>query len=151
MVLVHLSSLDSYTQQATEAGDESLGELLADAMVEEILKHKGPVYIVDQGWSLGRRESRPRAKLIQAIQGRPVKWIYFDEDTDYWDDFEDDLVEKLHEDGVTKVAVGGIWYEDDLKSGCASETFVRLNEHFPARVIDRILGRESDFEELYES
>jgi len=147
---MHLSTLDSYTYQAREAGDESVGDLLADALIEEIMKHEGPVYIVDQGWSLGRRESRPRARILEAIQGRPIEWIRFDENTDDWDEFEHELIDRLRQDKIKKVAVGGIWYQDDFGGGCATELFLILKKYFPTQVIDRILGKETDIEEIWE-
>ena len=46
LVIVHLSSVDSYADQI---GQEA-GERLARSIVDAVRKHRGPVYIIDQGW-----------------------------------------------------------------------------------------------------
>jgi hypothetical protein len=147
LVIVHLSSLDSYTEAAREeAGDESLGMLLADAIADEVLQHQGPVYIIDQGWSLGRRESRPRESLMLKIADRKdIVWIKFDEDTDDWDEFLADLVALLKKDRVKRVVIGGIWYDPELHEGCATEVYLHLRRHFYTNVNYRIVGCEGDF------
>lgn len=147
LVIVHLSSLDSYTHAAWEAGDESLGDLLADALIEEILNHDGPVYIVDQGWEPDRRESEPRLRILNNLK-RKVTWIHFDEDTQDWDEFERDVVRALKKDGVTKVAIGGVWYRRDLSSGCVTAAYFRLSKHFKTRVNERICGLEEEIDDL---
>lgn len=149
LVIVHLSSLDSYTQQGREAGDESLGDLLADALIKEIREHKGPVYIVDQGWSVGRRESRPRMRVLNSLR-RKVTWMHFDEADQSWDDFDRDVVRRLKKDGVTSVVLAGVWFRKDLSSGCVSEAYLLLAKHFDTVVNERICGLEEDIDELLE-
>jgi hypothetical protein len=149
LVIVHLSSLDSYTHSAKEAGDESLGDLLADALIVEIKKHQGPVYIVDQGWEPDRSESRPRIRVLNSLQ-RKVTWIHFDEAEQDWGEFERDVVKILKRDGVQKVVLAGVWFRKDLSSGCVTEAYFILSKHFETRVNDRICGLEEDIDELIE-
>jgi len=149
LVIVHLSSLDSYTHTAKEAGDKSLGDLLADALIEEIRKHKGPVYIVDQGWDPDRPESAPRLRVLNSLK-RKVTWIHFDEADQDWDDFDRDVFRILERDGVDRVVLAGIWYRKDLSSGCVTEAYFRLQKRFPTRVNERICGLEEDIDELLE-
>jgi hypothetical protein len=147
LVIIHLSSLDSYTQQGVESGNWGLGDDLANGIIDAILNHKGPVYIVDQGWSLGPRESRPRARVIESIEGRPVQWIQFDEDKESWDRFEKEMTRILRRDGVTKVVLGGLWWQSDLEGGCVTETYLRLRKNFKVKVNEGLVGCESDFDD----
>lgn len=149
LVVIHLSSLDSYTSAAKEAGDKSIGDLLADALIQEIRDHKGPVYIVDQGWDPDRPESEPRIRVLNSLKKR-VTWIHFDEADQDWDDFDRDVVPILERDGVTKVVLAGVWYRKDLSSGCVTEAYFRLQKHFQTRVNERICGLEEDIDELLE-
>ena len=139
LVIVHLSSLDSYTADAgPDAGDE-LGYNIAEAIVH----HDGPVIIVDQGWSLGYRESRPRQEVLRRIKVRNgIIWMRFDEATDDWPPFLLYLKKRLEELMVGKVTVGGIWYDPELKSGCATEVYLYLGRFFQAKVDPDIVGRE---------
>lgn len=157
LVIVHLSSLDSYTHQGYESmGDWSAGEALASNIAEAIRTHKGPVYIVNQGWELGHRESRPREWILntafldrwtssdKAGTDKALSWITFDESTQDWDVFEKRLVKRMKQDGITSVIVGGIWYDPLLKEGCATETYLRLRKHFKATVDESITGCDAD-------
>lgn len=149
LVIIHLSSLDSYTHTAKEAGDRSLGDLLADALITEIQNHRGPIYIVDQGWDPDRPESRPRLRVLNALK-KKVTWIHFDEAEQDWDEFENDVVRILNRDGVKDVVLAGVWLRKDLSSGCVSEAYLRLSKHFETRINERICGLEEDIDELLE-
>ena len=149
LVIIHLSSLDSYTHTAKEAGDRSLGDLLADALIVEIQNHQGPIYIVDQGWDPDRPESRPRLRVLNALK-KKVTWIHFDESEQDWDEFENDVVKILERDGVKNVVLAGVWFRKDLSSGCVSEAYLRLSKHFETRINERICGLEEDIDELLE-
>src|SRR3989304_1124535 len=99
LVIVHLSSLDAYTDYA-EQFTPGEGELLGERLTQAILEHQGPVIIVDQGWELGPRPSRPRARLLEEISRRQdIVWIRFDEATDRWEDFFPQLYAVLDEVG----------------------------------------------------
>lgn len=139
LVIVHLSSLDAFTFEAGETEGFSLAEDIAGA----IIRHKGPVIIVDQGWPLQGDESVPRQRLLEDIQGvKGIIWIRFDEETQDWDPFLRKLRQQLRNLNVRKVTVGGVWYNPNLKSGCATEVFVYLRQFFEAKVDESLVGCE---------
>jgi len=139
LVLVHLSSLDSYTAHAGRDEGEALGERLTQA----ILEHQGPVIIVDQGWETGHRESRPRESLLAAIAPRPdVVWLPFDEAEERWEDFFPQLYAALDEAGARSAIVGGIWYDESLHTGCATFTYLTLRQRMPVVVDESLVGCE---------
>lgn len=141
LIIVHLSSLDSYTAQAGRDKGEDLGW----ALTEAILGHKGPVVIVDQGWETGYRESRPREALLEAIKKRPdIVWLEFDEALSDWEPFLEQLARALMELRVTSAVVGGIWYNPSLKSGCVSHVYRYLRAIMPTKVDRGIVGCESE-------
>lgn len=148
LVIVHLSSLDSYTQQAKEAGRPLLGWVLANNIAEAILAHDGPVYIVDQSWPYAGTQSDPRKHVVARIGKRTgIAWIRFDESEQDWEPFLARLRRRLAKDRVSRVIVGGIWYDPGLETGCASTVYVFLRRFFKARVDRLLVGCESDFEE----
>lgn len=143
LVIVHLSSLDSYTAQVGRDKGEDLGW----ALTEAILDHKGPVVIVDQGWETGYRESRPREALLEAIKKRlDITWLEFDEALSDWEPFLKKLARTLTELGVASAVVGGIWYHPSLKSGCVSHVYRHLMALMPTKVDKGIVGCESELD-----
>lgn len=139
LVIVHLSSLDSFT--ADQGMDE--GDQLAFNLADAIVYHDGPVIIVDQGWESEFRQSRPRKRLLSLIQGRKgIIWIKFDEDTEDWEPFLEKLYRRLVKLRVKKVIVGGIWYDPKLKSGCATTVYLYLRRLLQATVDPDLVGCE---------
>lgn len=139
LVIVHLSSLDSYT---AHAGSEE-GKLLGERLTMAILEHDGPVIIIDQGWETGYRESRPRENLLEEISGRrDIVWIQFDEAVENWEDFFPKLYAALDEQGATSAIVGGIWYDESLHTGCATFTYLTLKQRMPVTVDESLVGCE---------
>jgi hypothetical protein len=139
LVIVHLSSLDSFTADAGPDAGGELGYNIADA----ILNHDGPVIVVDQNWSLGHRESRPRSEVLKKIKDRKdVIWIQFDEDVEEWDPFLRKLRARLKLLQVKEVIVGGVWYDPKLKGGCATEVYLYLRKFFKAQVDPELVGCE---------
>lgn len=139
LVIVHLSSLDAYTDHA---GSEE-GKLLGERLTQAILSHPGPVIIVDQDWETGYRASRPRESLLEAIQHRQgIVWIKFDEAVESWDDFFPKLYAALDEQGATSAVIGGIWYEPSLHTGCATFVYLQLRQRMPAVVDEDLVGCE---------
>jgi hypothetical protein len=174
LVLIHLSSLDSYADLEFEATQERGGAFsLAFRMAEAVLKHDGPVVIVDQGWLFVGRESRPRSQFIYELgindwekgplryedwqevgeleifdqRGpyRDITWIKFDEQYSSWDDFLPLLEKTLQELKATKVVLGGLFFEHDLREGCVTETYKFLRDKFPTRVAAELVGCVSDY------
>ncbi len=135
LVIVHLSTIDSYAWTIGEANARQL----ADRIVSAVRKHKGPVYIVDQFW-----DGPLRDHIVAAIADVPVKWIRFDEDVESWDRFLPSLKRKLARDKVTNAVIGGVWFDPTLKEGCATEVYVYLATLMPTTVNKDIVGCMSD-------
>jgi len=143
LVIVHLSSLDAFTAEDSEEG-KLLGERLAMA----ILKHQGPIIIIDQGWETGYRESRPREEILRQIEGRDdlvanIAWIRFDEAEEDWDEFYPKLHQALEEAGATSAIIGGIWFNKSLSSGCATAVYKNLRKRMPTTVDEDLVGCEA--------
>jgi hypothetical protein len=139
LVIVHLSSLDSYTDYA---GSEE-GKLLGERLTQAILSHPGPVIIVDQDWETGYQASRPRESLLEAIQRRQdVVWIKFEEAEESWDDFFPKLYAALDQVEATSSVIGGIWYEPSLHTGCATFVYLHLKQRMPTVVDEDLVGCE---------
>jgi hypothetical protein len=149
LIIVHLSSLDAYTSLLHDVmGNSAHGEELGQELAKAILEHPGPVYIIDQGWDLGRRESRPREEVLKAIKVREdIKWLSFDEDVSDWEDFLPYFKRRLRREGVTSAILGGVWYAVDEESGCVTRVLQDLREIMPAKVNDSIVGCESEADE----
>lgn len=149
LVVIHLSSLDSYADAAHDLTGHWLdAEELAENLSEAILTHAGPVYIVDQNWLFIGRESRPRDRLLDAIEPRKdIVWIEFDEQMEEpgWSRFLRTLVRRLKKDRITSVRLGGVWFDPELKIGCVTYTY-RFLRKFLSTIVDRsIVGCEEDF------
>jgi hypothetical protein len=139
LVIVHLSSLDSYTDAMGSDAGWDLARNLSDAIVD----HDGPVVIVDQGWSLGLRQAEPRTWLLDQISGmKGIVWIHFDEAGEDWDPFLRKLRARLKLLDVREVVVGGIWYDPNLEEGCATEVYLYLRQFFKAKVDEDLVGCE---------
>lgn len=148
LVIVHLSSLDAYTDMSYDAEGHGVhGEELAFEISRAIRTHRGPVYIIDQGWEIeDSRASRPRAELLEEIKSRKdIVWMHFDEADEEWGPFLRELRKRLRDDGVTRARVGGIWYHYDETEGCATEVAVHLRKLMPIKVDPSLVGCESDF------
>lgn len=149
LIIVHLSSLDAYTSfMREESGHKAHGEELGQELTKAILNHPGPVYIIDQGWDVGYRESAPREELLEKIKGRKdIRWLHFDEAESGWDDFLPYFKRRLDREGITSAVLGGIWYDPEEESGCVTEVLKNLREIMPVRVDPSIVGCESDAED----
>lgn len=154
LVIVHLSSLDSYTAMELDAGgDGSRAWRLATGLASAVRKHKGPVVVVDQEWSFGpSRHSAPRKDVLQAMTERspslgPIEVMHFDEDYQAWGPFLRRLRKMLKDLKVKSAVVGGIWYDYELQSGCATHVFLDLRKILPTRVDGDLVGCESDIDD----
>lgn len=135
LVIVHLSTIDSY---AWNVGEEK-AKSLAERIIRAIRKHRGPIYIVDQFWDGPLRE-----QIATAISDVPAKWIKFDEDVGNWNRFLSSLKRRLTRDGVTDVVIGGVWFDPKLKEGCATTVYLYLLSTLPTKVDKTIVGCETD-------
>jgi hypothetical protein len=135
LVIVHLSSIDSYAWTIGEAKARQLAERL----VRAIRKHRGPVFVVDQFW-----DGPLRAQVVASISDVPAKWIKFDEDEEDWDRFLPALKRRLKRDRVTDVVIGGVWFDPKLEEGCATRVYLYLTPTLPTRVNKDLVGCETD-------
>ena len=138
LVIVHLSTIDSY---AWTVGEEK-AEQLAERIIRAIRKHRGPVYIIDQFW-----EGPLRDRISAEISDIPAQWIEFDEDVGDWKRFLPSLKRRLTRDRVTSVVIGGVWFDPKLKEGCATEVYLYLLSSIPSiptKVDKTIVGCETD-------
>lgn len=135
LVIVHLSTIDSY---AWHVGEEQ-AKALAARLIRAIRTHRGPVYIVDQFWDGPLRE-----QIVADISGTPAKWIEFDEDVGDWKRFLPALQRRLTRDRVTDVVVGGVWFDPKLEEGCATEVYLYLASRIPTKVNETLVGCATD-------
>jgi hypothetical protein len=135
LVIVHLSSIDSYAWHVGPAR----GAKLARAIAEAVRAHHGPVYIIDQNW-----DGPLRTKIIDAIGTVPATWLHFDEDVHDWNTFLPKLKHRLMRDRVERVIVGGIWYDPTHTEGCATRVYLYLRRVLPAKVDASIVGCATD-------
>jgi hypothetical protein len=148
LLIVHLSSLDNYAEFShDELGSYDPAWRLARRLAKAIISFEGPVYIVDQMWSLlPEPSSEPRAWLLQAIGDRKdIVWIEFDEQLADWDAFLPELLERLRRDGISQVRMGGVWHDPTLESGCVSYTWLYLRKHLKATIDKKLVGCETDY------
>jgi hypothetical protein len=135
LVIVHLSTIDSY---AWTVGEEKAKQL-ATRIIQAIRRHRGPVYVVDQFW-----DGPLRNEVAAAVADIPIVWIEFDEDVGDWKRFLPSLKRRLKRDRVTNVVVGGVWYDPKLEEGCATEVYLYLASRMPTKVDERLVGCETD-------
>lgn len=174
LVIIHLSSLDSYADMEYEATEDRENSYdLAFRMADAVLKHKGPVFIVDQGWYGLGRESRPRWRFLDEIgvgvwemggmeyervmeleelkslqqhgPYRDVTWIKFDEQNTPWDRFLLRLKRLLKKVKTQNIILGGLFYENDMSEGCVTATYQFLKKLFRTKVALDLVGCVSDF------
>jgi len=141
LVLVHVDSLDSY---ASQGGSIDIGEGWKYAMS----KFDGDTIVVSQGWhKKGGAFSRDAMNMVRDIVGSADHVIEFDETEQAWGPFLKKLDTLLKKLGVTSVDVGGIWYDPQGQTGCATEVIQSL-EKKGYQVTPRIelLGSDEDLE-----
>lgn len=162
LVIIHLSSLDSFTDlEYLATGERDDGYALAYQMSEAVNAHQGPIIIVDQMWLFYGRESRPRTHFLENIgvdfddyekwglgegdvyeqeKPRKITWIRFDEQGQDWDEFLALLEKTLKKLRVKDVLLGGLFYEHDLSEGCVTHTYKFLRDRIPTKVEHHLVG-----------
>ena len=140
LLIVHLSSLDSYSWECGEEASVRLG----GALQEAIAGYWGPIVITDPGHALIGRESRPRAEVLEHLQQRgQVVWFAHDEEAEDWDEPMQRLGQILSAMGITHPRIGGIWATENGRHGCVNETMRHLlNQGFVCRMDAAICGFE---------
>jgi hypothetical protein len=132
-VVVHLSSIDSYASYAGRDAAESLS-----AEIVMAARAASCVIAIDQGWDgrLGRQLLRDLNEVAAPIIFK------HDEDTDGWEGFEQDFPALLHDLGVRRVVLGGLWRE-----GCVNGVKDILEARgFQVSIDEEASGSESVFE-----
>jgi hypothetical protein len=105
------------------------------------MSFEGPVYVVDQGWPIDFPTSRPRVDFKYWVQRKKnIEWIGFDDDREAWEFVLRDLSERLKNDGITKVVLGGVWHDPGLEMGCVTEALFYLGQYFDVEVGPEIVG-----------
>lgn len=147
LVIVHLSSLDSYSWHARTHRSECMADALGRDLADAVRTHAGPIIVVDQAWPLDAEWSHARRAVLAAIVERAdAVTEHFDEATEYWAPFRRRLWRRLTGLGATKVRLAGVWWDDALESGCVSEVFRFLRSRIETRVDHELVGSEDDFE-----
>lgn len=146
LLLVHLSSLDAFTDQNRLAGNY-LGQRIRDAIdawpVERLL------FLIDQEWEYRGAQSTPRKYVMEKVGQRSSFLLHFDEADGNWEEAMDHLAGLLHQHQVTQVVLGGVWATYDGSSGCVNEAQRQLERRgVPCRLDYDICGMESDEEDL---
>jgi hypothetical protein len=145
LVIVHLSSIESLKQECGSTEARAFG----DAIIYEAKSSRSrgeKVYVIDQFWPGALRD-----KLADELLRNGCEFIRFDENTASWDWFLPRLKGRLERDGIESVRVGGLWFDPDLRSGCATQVYLYLKQFFATKVDEDIVacGCEDD-EEDYE-
>lgn len=144
LLIMDISSLDSYTDLKGASAGEELSFVLLDA----ILKHAGPVLLTDQEWEDMGRVSRPRMALEEGLKSRrDIVRFHFDEDIQDWEEAMRSLGKLLRDHRVTHVILGGLWATPDDSSGGVNEAKRQLQQQGFACSIDfSLCGMEEDEE-----
>lgn len=143
LVIMHLSSLDSFSwERGLKKGTE-----LAQRMIHAIESVDRPLYIVDQSWTLDEDNSYQLPRVLvsnAASEYEDVNHVYFDEERHSWKKFLRTFLQRLEDNGITKVVLGGVWFNPNLKTGCVTTLYNYLKKHFKGtvRIDKRLVGCE---------
>lgn len=139
LVIVHLSSLDAYTDKF----GEDAGANLAYEIYQKIDDFDGPIFIIDQNWPL-TAESGPRSALYKALQPlllqKNIYFEHFEESAVEWTRFLDNFRRMLRQMGVTHTVIGGLWYDKDLKTGAVTDVYKFFGDVLPSIVDPKIVA-----------
>lgn len=134
LLLVHLSSLDAYTDRYGPICAHSLRRRLRTRIAASAC-----VVATDQGWPCGA-DSVPRRLLYRTLAAHPAATIFpHDEETDGWSSPMDRLADLLVSGGVDVVVVGGVWLDADSAGGCVAATAEALRSRGIHATIERSL------------
>ena len=142
LLLVHLSSLDSYTDEKGQVQGKGLGMKMAQA----ISTYPGPVFVTDQGWEFIGKQCQPRKIVEEALQKHScVVRIHHDEAIHEWDEAMQNLGDLIRSYGISHLAIGGIWASSDNSEGCVNETRKLLEQQgFSCSLDETISGMIGD-------
>lgn len=133
LAIVNLSTLDAYTDHY---GEEK-GAKFAYKLYEKIVGFKGPVYIVEQETIL-TKNSNPRVALKRSLfpllLRKDIHFITFEDNKEDWPHFLVGFLERLLEDGVDELVIGGLWDDPKLEVGAVAEAYKYFNQTIPTTV-----------------
>ena len=122
LVIVHLSSIDSYRDFY---GVDPAIQLAADLKVV-IITHPGPVVVMDQECEeiISEDAKVLRASVLDLQRLRDITIFHHDElvDVSPWQDGMKRLAKVLRGMGTTRVRLGGLWASESGTTGCVHET-----------------------------
>ena len=162
LLIMHLSSLDVYS----DAHGAKKAAVMAERLIDAMSSHDGPVIVVDMLWETGRHhdseareEIYKRALFPMLDQGTAILIVHdegweseFSESGEplgedecgyqgYWPEFFQELLPVLNELDVDSIRIGGFWYDPEHQSGCAWYAGQWLSRAFDVRYDKKILGR----------
>ena len=133
LVIVHLSSIDSYV---TFYGVEAATRLATD-LVEAMLAYNGPVLVMDQQEEDISPEARTLRSDILGVE-RSLLIFHHDElcDISPWQAGMTALARELRKLNTKRVRLGGLWATHDASSGCVHEVQRQMRARNFACTID---------------
>jgi GNAT superfamily N-acetyltransferase len=153
LVVVHLSSLDSYTAEAIDALGEKEGLRFAKRLADAIYKYASQarmrdggfhqVLVMDQGWDDAGPVSRPRKQLERKLSELGATFVYHDEDAmpNAWGAGFKPIAAAVKKMGKD-VNVAGVWYAPD-GDACVNATKKNLwKAGIRAHIIEEASGQE---------
>ena len=139
LILIHLSSLDSYTW---ECGGEA-GNALASNFITALTFYSGPIVVVDPQHRLIGKESAPRAQVLECLHYLPqVQWFSHNEITDGWERPMEQLWQSLLKQSITHLHIGGVWATRNGVRGCVNEAMRHFQQHFACHMDRSLCGFE---------
>ncbi len=149
LVIVHLSSIDSYVQFY---GLEPAQMLINDLRFA-IITHPGPVVVMDQQDDDISNEAKQLRDMILDLEKFYVNLQVFhhDEmcDVSPWQDGMKAFAKVLRGLGTHRVRVGGLWASQDASSGCVHEVVRQLRaRNIPCYVDKKLCAFEENDERV---
>jgi hypothetical protein len=144
LVIVHLSSLESYVQYY---GPDAALQFTTDIKVA-IMTHPGPVVIMDQEWSEISEDTRVlRNSILDLQQFHRFTLFHHDELTDLspWQNGMKELAKLLRSLKTSRVRLGGLWTSHNHATGCVHEVQRQLRaRNIPCYIDPKISALEED-------
>lgn len=119
LLIVHLSSLDAYT----DANGQEQGMLLGSTIAHVITTYPACIFVTDQEWEFLGRQCQPRQIVEEALhEHSQVIRFHHDESEDDWEEAMGRLGALLRARGIERLTIGGTWASEDGPEGCVNET-----------------------------
>jgi hypothetical protein len=145
LVVVHLSSIDSYVQ--------FYGFYPAQLFINDlrfaIITHAGPVVVMDQDWTEISDEAQQLREMVLDLKKFHHNFAVFhhDElcDVSPWQDGMKALAKVLRGLGTQRVRIAGLWASQDGSSGCVHEVQRQLrSRNIPCYVDAKLCAFEEN-------